>query len=75
MLRIVPGVEIRKIILSVLVRGLENRIIITDEYVVLMIFIDRLVDNIIKTVCFIVEVYLIKDLKANLLINNNIIIL
>ena len=75
MLRIVSSIEIRKMILSVPVRGLGNRIIIINKYVVLTIFVNRLIDSIIKTVYFIIEVYLIKNLKANLLISNNTIVL
>ena len=74
-LRMVPGVEIRKIISSVPVRGLGNRIIMTNKYVVLTIFVDGLIDGITKTACFTAEVHLVEDLKANLLIGNDTMIL
>lgn len=76
MLHSVPGIEVKKMVSLVLVRGLGNRIITTDEYVVLTVYIDGLIDNdTLKAVCFFMEVHLVDDLKANLLIGNNVLIL
>ena len=75
MLRIVLRVEIKKIFLSVSVRGLENRIIITNEYIVLILYINEILsEDVLKTICFTTKVYLVNNLKTNMLINNNIII-
>ena len=75
MLYIVSEVEIKKMILSILVRKLENRIIITDKYIILTLYIDEILnEGVSKTAYFTIEVYLINDLKANILIDNNIII-
>ena len=42
---------------------------------ILIIFVNGLVDSIIRTTYLITEIYLVKNLKINLLINNNIIVL
>ena len=75
MLRIISEVEIKKIVLSVLVRGLKNRIVITNKYMILTLYIDEILnEGVSKTACFTTEVHLINDLKVNILINNNIMI-
>ena len=76
MLRIVLKIEIKKIIFSILIRELDNYIVIIDEYVVLILYINKIVKNsTFKTTYLIIEVYLIDNLKINILINNDIIIL
>lgn len=75
MLRIVFRIEIRKIILLISIRDLSNRIIITNKYLIFIIYIDYLIsDNILKIACFIIEVYLLNNLKINILIKNNTLI-
>ena len=74
MLYIISEVEIKKIILSVLIRGLENRIVITDKYIILTLYINEILnEGVSKTACFTTKVHLINDLKINMLISNNII--
>ena len=73
-LRMVPGIEIRKMASPVPVKGLGNRIVMTDEYVVLTIFVDGLVDGVARTACFSTEVHLVEDLKANMLIGNDTLV-
>ena len=71
-LRMVPGIEIRKMASPVPVRGLGNRIVMTDEYVILTLYIDGIAkDGTPKTACLTTEVHLIDDLKANMLIGND----
>ena len=75
MLRIILEVEIKKIVLSILVRELENQIIITNKYIILTLYINRILNkDVLKTTCFTTKVYLINNLKINILINNNIIV-
>ena len=57
------------------IRGLDNRIIIINKYIILIIFINRLVKGVTRTTYFIIEIYLVNNLKVNLFINNNIIVL
>ena len=71
-LRMVPGIEIRKMASPVPVRGLGNRIVMTDEYVVLTLYVDGIAkDGTPKTACLTTEVHLVDDLKANMLIGND----
>ena len=75
MLRIILEVEIKKIFLSILIRELKNRIIITNKYIIFILYINRILsEDVSKTVCFTTKVYLINNLKTNILINNNTII-
>ena len=75
-LRMVLGVEIRKMALPIPVRGLGNRIVMTNEYVILTMYIEGECgsDGELKTVCFTMEVYLVNDLKANMLIGNDTLV-
>ena len=62
-------------ILLVLIRELENRIVKTNKYIILIIYIDKVLNNnTSKIVYFIIKIYLIKNLKINILIKNNILI-
>lgn len=72
----ISRIKIRRIISLVLVRNLENRIIIINNYIILIIYVDRLINNsILKIIYFFIKVYLVNNLKTNLLIKNNIFIL
>ena len=45
MLRIILNTEIRKILAPVSIRGLGNKIVITNEYVTLTLYIDDMIDG------------------------------
>ena len=75
MLRIILEVEIKKIFLSILMRELKNRIVITNKYIILTLYINKILsEDVSKIIYFTIKVYLFNDLKTNILINNNTII-
>ena len=67
-------VEVKKIALSILIRGLGNRIIIINKYVILIIYIKGEYDGELRTIYFTIEIYLVNNLKANILIRNDTLI-
>jgi len=50
-----------------------NKVLIIDRYAVVNIFINRTIDKRPITASIIIEVYIVDNLKANLLIRNDII--
>ena len=65
--------KIRKIALSLRVKGLDSAIHDIDKYVLMSIYISASKDDI-KVLCRIIrEIHLVSDLKAYLLIGNNVI--
>ena len=46
-----------------------------NKYIILIIYINKVLNNnISKIIYFIIKIYLIKNLKTNILIENNILI-
>ena len=66
--------KIRRITLSLRVKGLNLAIYDTNEYILILIYISISKKDDIKVLCRIFrEIHLVSNLKAHLLINNNII--
>ena len=58
------------------VRGLRNTIYTTDEYITITIYLEGELPDRSKIVAkIIIEVYLINNLKVNILIRNNILVI
>ena len=72
LLKQVPGLEIKKIISSIPIRGVGNKIIYLDEYAIVTIYINSIINGILRTACLIMEVYIVDNLKANILIGTDI---
>ena len=64
---------IKKILSPILVREVRNKIIRIDEYTTITIFVDSKVDRKLRTTSLTIEVYIVDNLKAKLLLSNNII--
>ena len=75
LLKQVPGLEIKKIVSSIPIRGVGNKIIYLDEYTIVIIYINSIINGVSKTTYLIIEVYIIDNLKANILIKTDIITL
>ena len=60
---------------SIPVRGVGNKIIYSDKYAIIIIYVISLVGGITRTTYLIIEVYIINNLKANILIRTNTITL
>ncbi len=54
-------------------RGVSNKIVRINEYIVVEIFMDNTIDGQYTIGCLVIEVYIIDNLKVNLLISNNIL--
>ena len=72
-IRKVPNLEVKKLATPIPVRGLENQITTTNEYVNLVSYIDGEVDSKPGTTCFTSKVHLVDNLKANILFRNDTI--
>ena len=54
---------------------MNNKIINSNEYIIITIYIDNIVNEIFKIAYLIIKVHIIKNLKINIFINMNIITL
>ncbi len=71
--KVLLKVKIKKISLLILIYNINNRIIKIYKYIIIKIFIIKIINRKLIIVAIIIKIYLINNLKANLLINNNII--
>ena len=69
----IPNLEIKKLPISIPVRGVSNKIMSTSEYAMVTVYIKDLVDGISKMACLTMEVHIVNDLKANILIDTDIL--
>ena len=56
-------------------RGVGNKIIHSNEYAIITIYVTSLVGGVTRTTYLTMEVYIVDNLKANILIGTNIITL
>ena len=73
LLKQIPRLEIKKIASSIPVRGVGNKIIYSNEYAIITIYVTGLVGGVTRTTYLTIEVYIVDNLKANILIGTNII--
>ncbi len=71
--KVLLKVKIKKISLLILIYNINNRIIKIYKYIIIKIFIIKIINRKLIIVAIIIKIYLVNNLKANLLINNNII--
>ena len=67
----VPGLEIKKMTSSIPVRGVGNKIVQTDEYAMITIYVTGIISGVTRTASLTMEVHLVDDLKANILIGTD----
>ena len=58
-----------------LIRKMRNKIVKINEYYIFKIYINEHVNDLTSTTILIIKAYLVNDLKANMLIEINIITL
>ena len=51
---------------------MNNKIVNINEYVIIMIYIKRIIDGRERSACLIMKVHVINNLKVNIFINTNI---
>ena len=67
--------EIKKIAIKILIRDLESKIYYFDKYAILIFYIKSVLFNNTRVFAKIIrEIYIINDLKTNILIELNILI-
>ena len=69
--KVLSNIQIKKILVSILVRDIENKIIYIDKYIQIKIFVSDNIDNKSTIEFFIMKVYIVDNLKANMLIKIN----
>lgn len=52
---------------------MNNKVIKSDEYTIIIIYITNLFNSVIRKIYLIIKIHIIKDLKINMFINTNII--
>ena len=58
-----------------LIKKVDNKIIRINEYVIMLIYVRNIFDDLIKTIYFIIKVYIINDFKINIFIDIDIMTL
>ena len=72
-IRKVPNLEVKKLATPIPIRGLGNQITTTNKYINLVSYIDSKINGKPGTTYFTTKVYLVDNLKANILFKNNTI--
>ena len=62
----------QKISVLILIRGMRNKIIRTDEYVIIQMFVIGTIKKKPIKILFFIEIHLVNELETNLLIKNDI---
>ena len=71
----ISNLKIKKITFIISIRGVNNKIININKYIIITIYIKGIINNIIKITYFIIKVHVMNNFKTNILINTNTIIL
>ena len=66
--------KIKKIIFFISMREVNNKIVQTNKYILITIYIIDIIFDVIRIAFFIIKVHLVNNLKINILIDINIII-
>ena len=69
----VSELKIRKIIFFISIRGVGNKIVNTNKYVIIIAYVNEIINNITKIICFTMEIHFVNDLKINIFLETNII--
>ena len=73
LLKHVSDLEIKKMTSFISIRDVSNKIVSTDKYAMITIYIKEIVDDIERSACLTMKIYIMNDLKTNILIETNII--
>ena len=55
------------------IRGINDKIVSINKYVIIKIYIKDIINNVIKIIYFIIKIHVINNFKINIIINMNII--
>ena len=66
--------KIRKITFFISIREISNKIIQTNKYIIIIIYIIDTIFDVIRITSLIIKVHLVNNLKVNILIDIDIII-
>ena len=73
LLKHVSDLEIKKITFFISIRDVNNKIVSTDKYTMITIYVKEIVDDMKRSACLTIKVHVVNNLKANILIKTNII--
>ena len=78
LLKYILNLKIKKIVVSLSIRGVNNKIVYINKYALVTIYVRSIVREITKTISerttyLTIKVYIIDNLKANILIKTDII--
>ena len=60
-------------IISLLIKEINNKIIYINEYMTISIYVRNILNDLIRTIYFIIKVYIINNFKVNIFIDIDII--
>ena len=62
-------------IISLPIKGINNKIIRINEYITISIYVRNTLDDLARTACFIIKIHIVNNLKINIFIDINIMTL
>ena len=68
----VPELKIKKMIFFISIRDVGNKIVNTNKYVIIIAYVNEIINNITKIICFTIKIHFVNDLKINILFETNI---
>ena len=72
LLKNVPELKIKKMIFFISIRDVGNKIVNTNKYVIIIAYVNEIINNITKIICFTIKIHFVNDLKINILFETNI---
>ena len=73
LLKYIFKLKIKKMIISLLIKRINNKIIRINKYATISIYVRNTLNDLIRTIYFIIKIHIMNDLKINIFIDINII--
>ena len=70
LLKNVFELKIRKMVSLISIWGVENKVVNTNKYIIIIAYVNDVINNIIRTICFTMKISLVNDFKVNIFFRN-----
>ena len=67
--------KIKKMIFLISIRDVKNKVVNKNKYIIIIVYINNIINDITKTIYFTMKIQFINDFKINILLETNIITL
>ena len=73
LLKNVFKLKIKKMTFFISIRNVKNKVVSTNKYVMIIVYVNNVINDIIRTIFFTIKMHLVNDLKINIFFETNII--